>query len=234
MNDLTALIGGHATLAMPASMDLDSVARFIAPIRLTKTFQIGATASVFQGLTPEGRTCVVKAYRQAYDRAGAGALEMEKVDFEVYAAQIAAHLPGGFAPACLAKGRISALIYTLWTPAKGNSLSSLLGARKLPPPQSRQAMAQSLISAVEQIHKADLLHLDLKPEHVFIERFPPYGVQIIDWAQARHRNHDPRPDSTLFATPGYTRPERLQGAKACQEDDWYAVNRILKDCLKVY
>ena len=233
MDDLISVLGGNAALAMPSTMDAQGIAPFVAPIALNGTYQIGASASVFNAATPQGYRCILKAYRQAYDRAGAGALEMEKVRFEVKAAQTAAHLPGGLAPACLATRRSGALIYTIWGPAKGESLDTFLAPRAMPPLQSRYAMAQALIDAVAQIHDAGLLHLDLKPEHIFIEKFPPYGVQIIDWAQARYIARDQRPDTLMFATPAYTRPARLAGATACRQDDWFAVARILVDTLNV-
>jgi serine/threonine-protein kinase len=81
-----------------------------------------------------------------------------------------------------------------------------------------------LLSALERVHAADLIHADIKPANVL---FRSIGEPLLsDFGSCRRRG-----EANAGGTPGYLAPERLDGSPADPRDDVYAVGRLIEDVL---
>ncbi len=105
-------------------------------------------------------------------------------------------------------------------------------AAALPPSidKVRIAFAQ-LVRGVHALHRAGLLHLDLKPSNVLVDRIG--RVVVLDFGLVRSieggkrgRVHDLE-DSTISGTPGWMAPEQFDGQNLSEATDWYAVGLLL-------
>ncbi len=219
MADLSDLIGGAATLAFPDHLNLTEVAEFVSDWHLKETLAQSPSSSVFSAIDGAGKPCVIKAYAQPYDKAGAGAREMQRAEFEQ---EVSKRLPK-LTPTCYAVSRYKGLIISAWDFAKGTPLSKLK-ADEVP----QDKLIETCAYALEAVHNAGLLHLDLKPSHIFVEQEPSLRVQFIDWGLACEIEGAPPSDHDLFTTPRFASPNRLKGLPPSRGDDWFALAKSLE------
>jgi eukaryotic-like serine/threonine-protein kinase len=96
-----------------------------------------------------------------------------------------------------------------------------------------RACLSQLIEGVHELHRAGLLHLDLKPANVLVEAggrlvILDFGlVQTLRAGGEESGGHR----SPVAGTPGYMAPEQLSGAPLTTAADWYAVGAILYEAL---
>jgi tetratricopeptide (TPR) repeat protein len=92
----------------------------------------------------------------------------------------------------------------------------------------------SLLTALEAVHKLDLVHRDLKPENVFSADLPPV-TRIFDFGLVKPPAGVPQQDTTVgtfMGTPEYMAPEQLDSsAPVDQRADIYAVGAIFYEML---
>jgi len=94
----------------------------------------------------------------------------------------------------------------------------------------RDAFAQ-LATAVAAIHGAGLLHLDLKPSNVLVDR--QGRVVVLDFGLVRGRasaavSRSPSPSTLVIAgTPDWMAPEQFLAGALSDSVDWYAFGLIL-------
>lgn len=104
------------------------------------------------------------------------------------------------------------------------------GMPSLPPSlgRVREAFAQ-LARAVHALHAAGLLHLDLKPSNVLVDRTG--RVVVLDFGLVRGIDDPPPPlegDAvTISGTPAWMAPEQFAGVDIGEAADWYAVGLML-------
>lgn len=97
-------------------------------------------------------------------------------------------------------------------------------------PALRAALAQ-LVLGVRELHQAGLLHLDLKPSNVLVDR--EGRVVVLDFGLVRPieatATRDPIADEylTISGTPTWMAPEQFGGAEVGEAADWYAVGLML-------
>jgi len=92
----------------------------------------------------------------------------------------------------------------------------------------------SLLTALEAVHKLDLVHRDLKPENVFSTDLPTV-TRIFDFGLVKPPAGAPQQDTTVgtfMGTPEYMAPEQLDSsAPVDQRADLYAVGAIFYEML---
>jgi predicted ATPase/serine/threonine protein kinase len=106
-----------------------------------------------------------------------------------------------------------------------------------PPPsyeKLRDALGQ-LVRGVRAVHEAGLLHLDLKPGNVLVDRSGRVVVLDFGLVRAIHattsRPHLKTSPVTIAGTPDWMAPEQFKGSPIGEATDWYAVGLMLYSAL---
>jgi hypothetical protein len=110
---------------------------------------------------------------------------------------------------------------------RGQSLEQYVAGRRLPPREAAALLAR-VLHALEAVHKAGLVHQDLKPQNILLDadRQP----RLIDFGLARFRHAwDPGADQVSGGTPAFMAPE--QASKNLEavgpRTDLFAVGAVL-------
>jgi serine/threonine protein kinase len=90
-----------------------------------------------------------------------------------------------------------------------------------------------LILTVRQIHRSRLVHLDLKPENIFVEESPNLQVKVGDFGLAcQLKQLGVLMRGQCVGTPGYAAPEALDGGGALTDKaDIYCCGLVLIELL---
>ncbi|WP_019075422.1 serine/threonine-protein kinase [Streptomyces hokutonensis] len=101
---------------------------------------------------------------------------------------------------------------------------TVLGTGPLPE-RSVRALGAALCSALDQLHRSDVVHRDLKPSNILLTA---YGPKVIDFGIAR-----PEHGLTLTTTcqtpvtPGYGAPEQVLGRRVTPAADVFSLGAVL-------
>lgn len=106
---------------------------------------------------------------------------------------------------------------------EGTSVRDLLASHG-PSPRSVVAV-RGVLDGLAACHRADILHLDIKPANILVTRAG--GVKIVDFGIARAASDA---TATVAGTPHYMAPEQYDG-RADQRSDVYSVGCLLFECL---
>ena len=106
----------------------------------------------------------------------------------------------------------------------GCTLTEYLASR--PDKAARQRVFEQLLSATAYLHKAGVLHNDLKPDNILITR-TNHDVRLIDFGFSDDDSHDRL--RTLGGTRGYASPElAAQSHGIDTRSDIYSLGRIMQ------
>jgi serine/threonine protein kinase len=116
-------------------------------------------------------------------------------------------------------------LYTVMPFYEGETLEQRLLRR---PPVSRTegtAIAGKLAKAVAALHRAAVIHRDIKPDNVILQ---PHGeLKLIDLGVARLPNIADFPASNVPGTPSYMAPEMIAGQLGDEKSDIFALGVTL-------
>lgn len=108
----------------------------------------------------------------------------------------------------------------------GTSLQELLEGHSLNPGlviPLAAAMARGLAAA----HENDLIHRDVKPGNVLLSS--DNSIKLTDFGMSELVSKSSCPDK-IIGTAGYIAPECLEGEKACERTDLFALGAMLYEC----
>jgi len=96
--------------------------------------------------------------------------------------------------------------------------------------QALARLVADVAGAVEAAHRADLVHRDLKPQNILVERAPDGALKpwVVDFGLARDLALADQTLTWAFAgTPAFMSPEQARGAAASPADDIYSLGATL-------
>ncbi|MDX6764772.1 serine/threonine-protein kinase, partial [Streptomyces sp. F8] len=112
----------------------------------------------------------------------------------------------------------------------GPSLGAAVKAVGVLPEDVVRRLAAGLTSALAEIHRAGLVHRDLKPDNVLLAED---GVRVIDLGIARATEGEPDGDTGLTRTgfvvgsPAYMSPEQAEGKPLTPASDVFSLGSVL-------
>lgn len=132
-------------------------------------------------------------------------------------------------------GVYGGMLYYTMHMVNGQTLSTFLKRRKLSPLEFYPILEQ-LVSALQYGHSMGLVHRDLKPDNVFIERNRETNrphIYLGDFGLGKRQGIDQTltdPDAVL-GTPYYMAPEAVLGEPLTIRSDLYALGIMLYEVL---
>lgn len=93
----------------------------------------------------------------------------------------------------------------------------------------RLHLFMQVCDAVDYAHAHLVLHLDLKPDNILVDRLGV--VKIIDFGVARTISHDHRTEPALAFSAPYASPEQIEGRRLGFATDIYALGAVLYELI---
>ncbi|MCB9543919.1 MAG: protein kinase [Myxococcales bacterium] len=114
----------------------------------------------------------------------------------------------------------------------GRTLADAMERGELDRPASLRVLRQ-LIGALDAAHRHQVVHRDIKPQNVMLQRLPdnPDFVRLVDFGLVKFT--DTGRESTMIAagTPTYMAPEQISRQGIGPWTDWYAVAMLAAEML---
>lgn len=192
--------------------DPDEIGGYIVERRLGQ----GGQATVFLARTADGAPVAVKVLREEWLADAEARLRLEREiqalrDVAPFAtAQLLAAYPEAHPP----------YLVTEYVP--GPSLQEQVARSGPLTGATLQRLALATATALTAIHRAGLVHRDVKPANVILG---PDGARIVDFGisgYAGERETGEDSAEGVLGTPAYLAPERLSGGEAAAASDVYA------------
>jgi eukaryotic-like serine/threonine-protein kinase len=114
----------------------------------------------------------------------------------------------------------------------GETLAARLVSRDLLPQADAAAICNQLIAGVAAIHAAGVIHRDIKPNNIMLDRHDSdIHVWITDFGLARLHESEATLTSlhTVAGTPAYMAPELLKGQPPSQASDIFALGVVMHE-----
>ncbi len=123
-------------------------------------------------------------------------------------------------------GRAGDTTYITMEFVSGEDLKTLLGRVGHLPARRTVAIAREVAEGLVEAHRLGVIHRDLKPQNVMIDRAGK--AHIMDFGIARStRDAGITGPGMIIGTPDYMAPEQLDGKDADQRTDIYAFGAVL-------
>jgi eukaryotic-like serine/threonine-protein kinase len=118
--------------------------------------------------------------------------------------------------------------YLVMECVEGGDLAQLLESGEAPPVEQ---LAEELLAALCHIHDAGILHRDIKPQNVLVDRYgharlTDFGIAMpADATSLTRAGH-------VIGTKSYLAPEVMRGASASERSDLFALGVVLADAAR--
>ncbi|WP_460108227.1 serine/threonine-protein kinase [Streptomyces sp. YKOK-J1] len=191
--------------------------------RLGARIGSGGMADVYEGLdTRLERPVAVKVFRP-----GPGPQTEDRLTAE---AVLLAGLQHPGLVTVYDSGREDDRTYLVMQLVEGPTLHSLLGGGTLPE-RRVTALGASLARALAHVHRADIVHRDVKPSNVLLDSAGEPHLADFGIARLADATRQTAPD-VLTGTAAYLAPEQVEGGYVGPPTDVYALGLVLLECLK--
>ncbi len=114
----------------------------------------------------------------------------------------------------------------------GRTLADAMERENLDRP-ARVRILRQLIEALEAAHTLNVVHRDVKPENIMLQRTPrdPNFVKLVDFGLAKFTDGGRESTQLAAGTPTYMAPEQITRRNIGPWTDWYAVAMIALELL---
>jgi eukaryotic-like serine/threonine-protein kinase len=191
--------------------------------RLGDLIHAGTMALIFRLAGPRGPLPLI----MKVPRLGAGERAVNVIGFEVCRMVLGALGQGPHHPTLVAYGDVETTPYLVIQYIDGERLSEYLSRAPLPSAEIVR-LGSALAIALHDLHRQDVVHLDLKPTNVM---YRPGGEAIlIDFGLAHHGHLPDLLAEELHFPVGnwvYMSPEQIMGVRCDPRSDIYALGGIL-------
>lgn len=191
--------------------------------RLGEKIHLGSMASIFRLSGPDGPLPLV----MKVPRLGPGERAVNVIGFEVCRTVLGALAQSLHHPTLVAYGDVETTPYLVMEFVEGVRLNEWLDRTPMPPEEIVR-LGSAMAIALHDLHRQDVVHLDLKPTNVV---FRPSGEAVlIDFGLARHGHYPDLLAEELRVPLGnwvYMAPEQVIGVRCDPRSDIYALGGIL-------
>lgn len=191
--------------------------------RLGELIHAGSMALIFRLAGPRGPLPLI----MKVPRLGAGERAVNVIGFEVCRMVLGALGQGPHHPTLVAYGDVETTPYLVIQYIDGARLSDSLPRAPLPAGEIAR-LGSALAIALHDLHRQDVVHLDLKPTNVMYR--PSGEAMLIDFGLAHHGHlPDLLAEELRFPVGNwvYMSPEQILGVRCDPRSDIYALGGIL-------
>lgn len=185
----------------------------------------GASAITYRGRDLRlGRTVAIKILRRDHAQDAAYVRRFERE------ARAAASVSHGNVVDTYDVGQHDGLLYIVMQFIDGENLKQLITRQAPLPPAHAIGLTQQILAGLGAIHRAGIIHRDIKPQNVLLDR--DGVVHVADFGIA-HLSVEAGLTTTgiTAGTASYMAPEQAQGARLVRATDLYAVGVVLYEML---
>lgn len=189
--------------------------------RLVRMIGSGGMGTVWEAEDETlGRPVAVKVLSESF---AAGERAVRRFERE---AQAAARLSGPYIAAVYDFGRSEGRPYIVMELVRGETLEDRLAREGPLPPREASRIATQVAEALEEAHRAGIVHRDVKPGNVMLT--PAGDVKVMDFGIAAAAWAERVTTSGLvLGTPSYLAPEQAKSEKTTPASDVYALGAML-------
>jgi eukaryotic-like serine/threonine-protein kinase len=191
--------------------------------RLGEMIHAGSMASIYRLTGPQGPLPLI----MKIPRLGPGERAVNVIGFEVCRMVLGALAQGPHHPTLVAYGDVETTPYLVMEYVEGVRLSESVGRAPLSPEEIVQ-LGFALALALHDLHRQEVVHLDLKPTNV-LYRAGGEAV-LIDFGLSHHSHYPDLLAEELRFPVGnwvYISPEQILGVRGDPRSDIYALGGIL-------
>ncbi|HXM83902.1 MAG TPA: bifunctional serine/threonine-protein kinase/universal stress protein [Burkholderiales bacterium] len=191
--------------------------------RLGEKIHVGTMAWIFRLMGPEGPLpLIMKIPKVGLDERPANV-----VSFEVERTVLGALAQGTHHPTLVAYGDVETTPYLVMEHIEGTRLQDWIQRAPLPPEETAR-LGHAFALALHDIHRQDVIHLDLKSTNVLYRASGE--AALIDFGLSNHR-HYPDLLAEEFRFPvgnwSYMSPEQVLGVRCDPRSDVFALGALL-------
>src|SRR5260221_8631085 len=190
---------------------------------LGELLHVGSMASIYRLTGPDGPLPLI----MKIPRLGPGERAVNVIGFEVCRMVLGAIAQGPNHPTLVAHGDVETTPYLVMEYVEGTRLNDWVARAPLPAPEIAR-LGAALALALHDLHRQDVVHLDLKPTNV-LYRASGEAV-LIDFGLAHHGHFPDLLAEELRIPIGnwvYMAPEQVLGVRCDPRSDIYALGGIL-------
>ena len=185
----------------------------------------GGMAQVFRGTDRVlGRTVAIKVLDQKHRNDAKFVTRFRRE------AQAAAGINHPNVVSVFDTGSEDGLHYIVMEYVDGETLDDVLAREKVLPPQRVVAIAEPVARALDAAHQKGMVHRDVKPGNIMLDRSGT--VKVVDFGIARAAADDTLTQTGIvLGTAAYLSPEQAQGVAVDPRSDVYSLGCVLYEML---